>query len=272
MGTVGPTQFIVFVNGRIRSFTKAGVADGVLNADPDVFFASVSDAGGAAGGARLHQRSADPLRPLHRPLVHVHHRRAVHQRHLHDDGRQPLDGRGERRGEQRHDHRQHGLDLLRVPDRREHDFCDYPSLGIDVNALYVGCNIFSGAGTFVGTNGYVIQKASILGAGPIVVTMFANLAAGAGAGPESPRGVDNFDPGATEGYFVGPDNAAFSTIQFRRVSNPGSLTPTISANIPVTVPTTTISPANYIGCRPLWETPAGTTAASTPSTIASSRR
>jgi len=41
MGTAGPTQFIVFVNGRIRSFTKAGVADGVINADPDVFFASV---------------------------------------------------------------------------------------------------------------------------------------------------------------------------------------------------------------------------------------
>src|SRR4029079_15076513 len=60
-------------------------------------------------------------------------------------------------------------------------------------------------------------------------------------GPESPRGVDNLDPGATEGYFVGPDNAAFSLIQFRRVSNPGSLTPTISANIPVTVPTTTLS-------------------------------
>src|SRR3954468_8543997 len=42
MGTVGPSQYIVFVNGRIRSFTKAGVADGVINADPDVFFASVT--------------------------------------------------------------------------------------------------------------------------------------------------------------------------------------------------------------------------------------
>src|SRR4029079_15141260 len=72
-----------------------------------------------------------------------------------------------------------------------------------------------------------------------VVTMFANMAAGAGAGPESPRGVDNFDPGATQGFFVGPDNATFSTIMFRRISNPGSLTPTISANISVTVPTTT---------------------------------
>src|SRR4029077_3311695 len=41
MGTIGPTQYIVFVNGRIRSYTRAGVADGVLNANPDVFFASV---------------------------------------------------------------------------------------------------------------------------------------------------------------------------------------------------------------------------------------
>jgi hypothetical protein len=64
---------------------------------------------------------------------------------------------------------------------------------------------------------------------------------GAGAGPESPRGVDNLDASATEGYFVGPDNATFSTIMFRRISNPGSLTPTISANISVTVPTTTLS-------------------------------
>lgn len=41
MGTVGPSQYVVFVNGRLRSFTKGGVADGVLNASPDIFFASV---------------------------------------------------------------------------------------------------------------------------------------------------------------------------------------------------------------------------------------
>src|SRR6185503_5372918 len=41
MGAVGPAQFIVAVNGRIRTFTKTGVADGVLDIDPDVFFASV---------------------------------------------------------------------------------------------------------------------------------------------------------------------------------------------------------------------------------------
>src|SRR5262249_33655083 len=35
MGAAGPTQFIVFVNGKIRSFNKAtGLTDGVLEVDP----------------------------------------------------------------------------------------------------------------------------------------------------------------------------------------------------------------------------------------------
>src|SRR6187200_2961177 len=35
MGAVGPTQYIVTVNGRFRSFTKTtGLADGALNVDP----------------------------------------------------------------------------------------------------------------------------------------------------------------------------------------------------------------------------------------------
>jgi hypothetical protein len=42
MGAAGPAQYIVAVNGRIRSFDKqTGVADGVINVDTDVFFNSV---------------------------------------------------------------------------------------------------------------------------------------------------------------------------------------------------------------------------------------
>src|SRR5258708_14183487 len=42
MGAVGPTQFVVFVNGRLRTFNKTtGVADAVINIDPDVSFATV---------------------------------------------------------------------------------------------------------------------------------------------------------------------------------------------------------------------------------------
>src|SRR5690349_13775835 len=57
MGAVGPTQFIAFENGRIRSYTKAGVADGVINADPDVFFASVMT---PVAGAVLFNFTSDP--------------------------------------------------------------------------------------------------------------------------------------------------------------------------------------------------------------------
>ena len=52
----------------------------------------------------------------------------------------------------------------------------------------------------------------------------------AAAGPYTPQGVDNFDPAANEGFFIGVDNLAFGLLQMRRVATPGG-TPTISANI-----------------------------------------
>jgi uncharacterized repeat protein (TIGR01451 family) len=239
MGTVGPTQFVVFVNGRMRSFTKAGVADGVLNIDPDVFFASV-------------------MTPVSPPVV-LNFTSDPQVRYDRFSGRWFMSIIDVPCTNATCTTTAANRWMLAVSDAASAgtisgttvwtffqfqpdpgtSFLDYPTLGIDVNALYTGGSIFTSAGAFTGTNGYVIQKTSVLGAGPMVVTMFANLAAGSGAGPESPRGADNFDPGATEGYFVGPDNATFSTIMFRRVSNPGSLTPTISGNISVTVPTTT---------------------------------
>jgi hypothetical protein len=241
MGTAGPAQFITFVNGRIRSFTKAGVADGVLNANPDVFFASVMT---PVSGSVVLNFTSDPQARYDRfsarwflsiidvPCTNATCTTTAPNRWL--LAVSDAASNGTISGSTVWTFFQFQAD----PGT---NFCDYPSLGVDVNALYVGCNIFSSAGAFVGTNGYVVRKVSALGAGPLFVTMFANLAAGAGAGPESPLGVDNFDPTATEGYFVGPDNATFSTIMFRRVSNPGSATPTISANISVTVPTTTLS-------------------------------
>jgi uncharacterized repeat protein (TIGR01451 family) len=241
MGTVGPTQFITFVNGRIRSFTKAGVADGVLNADPDVFFAPVMT---PVTPPVLLNFTSDPQIRYDRftarwfmsiidvPCTNATCTTTAANRWM--VAVSDAASNGTITGST-------VWTLFQFQADPGTNFCDYPSLGIDVNALYVGCNMFTSAGAFVGTNGYVVRKVSALGVGPLVVTAFANMAAGAGAGPESPRGVDNFDAGATEGYFVGPDNAAFSAITFRRISNPGSLTPTISANIIVAVPTTTLS-------------------------------
>jgi hypothetical protein len=241
MGTVGPTQFVTFVNGRIRSFTKAGTADSVLNADPDVFFASVMT---PVGGSVVLSFTSDPQVRYDRftarwymtiidvPCTNATCTTTAPNRVLMAVSDAASNGTITNATV---------WTFFQFQADPGTNFCDYPSLGVDVNALYIGCNMFSNAGSFVGTNGYVVRKSTALGAGPLTVTMFANLAAGAGSGPESPRGVDNYDATATEGYFVGPDNALFSTIMFRRVSNPGSATPTISANISVTVTATTLS-------------------------------
>ncbi|MEI7898643.1 MAG: hypothetical protein WCK89_00195 [bacterium] len=94
------------------------------------------------------------------------------------------------------------------------------------------------AGLFSGCSAFVVRKSSVLGAGPIVVTAFRGLVPSElAAGPYTPQGVDNYDPSATEGYFIGTDNASLGKLMIRRVSTPGG-TPTISGNLSVTVPPT----------------------------------
>jgi hypothetical protein len=56
-------------------------------------------------------------------------------------------------------------------------------------------------------------------------------------GPYVPQGVDNYDPAATEGYFIGVSNLAFGKLMLRRVGTPAG-TPTVSADIPITVTAT----------------------------------
>ncbi len=242
MGAVGPTQFVTFVNGRLRTFTKAGVADGVINADPDVFFASVMT---PVAGSVVLNFTSDALvrydRFTARWFVAIIDVPCTNATCTTTAANRLMIGVTDAASNGTISGSTVWTFFYFVGDPGS-NFLDYPSLGIDVNALYIGGNMFTSAGSFVGTNGYVVQKSSVLGAGPIVSTRFANLVSGSGgAGPFAPRGVDNVDPAATEGYFVGPDNATFSKIMFRRVSNPGSTTPTISANISVTVPTTALS-------------------------------
>src|SRR6185436_15102867 len=88
-------------------------------------------------------------------------------------------------------------------------YCDYPTLGVDKNALYIGCTVFDQADALVGSTGFVVRKASLL-VGTLAVTAFRQLVAGeSGEGPLAPQGVDNDDPGATQGYFIATDNATY---------------------------------------------------------------
>ena len=227
MGAVGPTQLLVIANGRIKVFDKTGVP-GPLNADTDVFFASVLNGSSLtdpqARFDRLSSRwfvAGISVDTPDRVMIAVSSGPTI-------------------TGAASFTFFQFQHDLVgTVPNPDTGGFLDYDSLGIDANALYMGGNVFNAAGdAYLGATAFVIRKSSILGAGPMFVTAFRQVAGPSGPGLYSPRGVDNDDPAATEGYFIGVDNEEFSLLQIRRISNPGG-TPTISGNISLVVPTTT---------------------------------
>ncbi|HEY6045456.1 MAG TPA: hypothetical protein VIU65_02570, partial [Pyrinomonadaceae bacterium] len=255
MGTVGPTQFVVFVNGRIRTFNKTtGVADGVINADPDVFFASVMTP--VSGGTLNINFTSDPMVRYDR-LTGRWFMTIIDVPSLNAIGDIP------------------NRYLIAVSDAASAgvisgstvwtfyfvqqntvgggdslEFLDYPSLGIDANALYMGGNMFDAAtSAFKGCSAFVIRKSSVLSGGPLVTTAFRGLIPDPNTtdGMLTPRGVDNYDPAATEGYFIGVSNAAFGRLIMRRIATPGG-TPTISADILITVSSTAFPiPTAHLG-------------------------
>jgi uncharacterized repeat protein (TIGR01451 family) len=236
MGAVGPSQFVVFINGLIRTFNKTtGVADGVLNVNSDVFFSSVMTPAGPA-----HNFTTDPQvrydRLTNRWILSI------------------IDAPSTKRNV--------GVPnrvLLAVSDAGSAgtitastawsfyfvqqntvgggdtgESLDYDSLGVDQNALYIGGSMFGAAsGTFINTSLFVVRKTSLLDGGPLVVTAFRGLINN-GDGPDSPRGVDNYDANATEGYIIGASDSLYGRLILRRIVDPGG-TPAISPNIPITV-------------------------------------
>ncbi len=238
MGAVGPSQFIVAVNGRIRSFSKTGIADRVLDVDTDIFFAPAMT---PLGGGVTVNFTSDPR---------IRYDRATERWYIvMIDVPQNASAFFANRV------------MIAVSDTPvisagtvwrfffftpSANFVDYPTLGIDNNALYIGANIFNLAGTaYINADGYVVRKSSIQGAGPITVTSFPNLITGLGCtvgsdnGPYTPQGVDNANA-ATEGYFVGVSWCNFSQLVVRRVINPGGASPTISPDILVNTPPYTV--------------------------------
>ena len=240
MGAVGPTQFVLFINGRLKTFNKTtGLADGVFNANPDAFFSSVITPAVAANSTSNPQIRYDRL--TNRWILTIIDTPGTSAATLGDLPNRILIAVS--------DAASAGVisggtvwtfffvQQNTVGGGDTGEFLDNPSLGVDNNALYVGGNMFVPASrAFVTTSGFVIRKSSILSGGPIVVTAFRGLITGRG-GPESPCGVDNYDSASTEGYFVGSSIAAFGRVIMRRVATPGG-TPTISGNILVTVPKT----------------------------------
>jgi len=223
MGAVGPTQFLVCTNYRIQVFSKSG-ALGPLSMSTDTFFSPV------LGGTTM----ADPRvrfdRNTNRWFVTAISTSPTNNRLMVavSDGPTILGSSS--------------FTLFFVPQNLvapagdDGLFADYPTLGVDVNALYLSCSMFNG-NTFSNTSCFVIQKSSLLGSGPMQITAFRGLIVG-GSGMITAQGVDNDDPAATEGYFIAVDAALFGKLVMRRISAPGSATPTISGDIPLSVPVT----------------------------------
>jgi len=226
MGDVGPTQYVVAVNGWIRSFSKTtGTADGVLNANIDTFFSSV----------RNGTTTTDPRikydRLSQRWIVVIINTPASNNRVLVATSNTSTITAGTV-------WTFYFFQINTVTPAGDNNcFADYPTLGVDANALYIGVNNFCPT-NFAGTSGYVVRKSSVLSGGPIVVTAFRGLVPTSSSdGAYTPQGVDNPDPTATVGYFIGVSNAVFGRLILRRVSDPGG-TPTISSDILLSVPST----------------------------------
>ena len=223
-GDVGPTQVMVCANGRIKVFSKAGVLGG-LNADLDVFFSSVD---GGTG-------TSDP----HIRYDRLTQRWYVVGINLYAGSNRIMIARSSGptiTNTSSFTFFQFAQDAVGTPGADAGGFADYPTLGVDKFALYIGCNMFTSGGSYIGTSAWVVNKTN-LNAGTLTVTGFHAISSGSTEGPRTPQGVDNDDPSATAGYFIGVSNFSYSRLTIRRVSTPGG-TPSLSGNLNITVPTT----------------------------------
>lgn len=221
MGAVGPTQFLLAVNGRIRVFNKSTGSIGQLDADIDVFFNSVR-AGSITTDPRVRYD-----RLSGRWLIVIINTAQSNNRVLLAVSDSATINTATVWTFYQFQHNQVS------PSGDNGCFADFPTLGIDANALYIGLNQFCNR-AFSNTTAFVIRKSSILSGGQIVVSAFRNLVDTSGStlrnGIFTPQGVDNYAANSTEGYFIGTDANSLGRLVLRRVTNPGGV-PVMSANI-----------------------------------------
>jgi len=244
MGAAGPSQFLVGVNSRLRSFGKAtGAADGGVNADLDVFFASVRNNEPTSEPRVRYDRISgrwfvtaiafsDAL-SNNRVLVAVSSSATISMGTIWTFY-----------------FFEHDLD---PPSGDTNLFLDYPTLGVDANGLVIGGNLYDTTGVYQGTTVHVVRKSQVLSGvgGDLVaggsVVAYRNLTGTPGGpGPYSPQGVDNLSAAApVESWVIGVNNELPVTneLVLRKVtfSAPGAWPPSsISANLVLSVPSTAL--------------------------------
>ena len=187
MGDVSPTQILAAANGRIKVFDKTGALGG-LNVTDGVFFSSVSGGAGITDPQIRYDRLSGrwfvtevTTTYPNRILIAVSNGPTITSASSFTFFQFQHDLAGP------------------TPNSDTGQAADYDSLGVDRFALYIGVNVFNSAlTTFIGSTGFVVNKANLLG-GALTVTAFRQLGTGTAPGPWAPRGVSNDDPAATQG-------------------------------------------------------------------------
>lgn len=233
MGDIGPTQYLVGLNGRLRTIAKStGVADGALDADTDVFFPPAVRGAGVTTDPRVrYDRRTNRWFVL---MITV----AVPNRFLMAVSDGPMISAGTVWSQY-----QWANTRTEAGSGAFGCLADYPSLGIDEDALYIGVNQFCGADLnnlgFDSVSVYTLNKTALVGGSLSVAQFDGVLPSFNSSGIYSPQGVDNFDSNTNAGFVIGVDNAFFGSLVMHRINSPAAA-PSISGAIAVGVAPTAV--------------------------------
>jgi hypothetical protein len=240
MGAVGPTQFVMAINGLVRVFNKTtGIPEtpfGPNDPDLETFFAPVMTAGsGVTNSAATPRVRYDRFSSRWFILAADMPQKAG----VSQPNRLMLAVSDNSTIASGTPWKFYYFTPDTILTGFSNTYATNPTLGVDANALYIGVNLFNtNPQVFVNSAALVVRKSSVTGNGQPFVTGFAPLIDT--NGPFIPQGVDNLDSSVSEGYFIGVGIAAMglsftNQLQLRKVLNPGEV-PTITPNIALTVP------------------------------------
>lgn len=253
-GVKGPTQFVMCDNNGAASFTSEGKRDGVLdlevnslfNADGDFsIFNNNSDARIRydAHSDRYYGIFLNPDRRTGSTQLNFGFSLAISDSGvLTDDTKWTV------------------VNIFNadvIPDANgcpgdQDTFYDFPNMGIDKDAVYVGMAIFGASedlqavaeedGPYNSASLFVFQKSSLLSDGPAVINVFRDVLGSVPVDDYSAhttiQPAMNFDSDSKYGYVIGTNPYMFGSLVFFRVLDPGSESPSITPLMPIDVLTT----------------------------------